>query len=416
MTNALNEACQRVGIIPRQVPNDNRWHQTDAEGKHAKNGNGRIKMFTDGTGGMIQNWGLMDKPELFWIDSGAKLSPIELDDRRRRTETERQRAEKELAEERAKAAEVANSIWEQSHPVTEHKYLTRKRVSSTETMRMMDIDAVSKVIGYHPQVKGQKLAGNILIIPIAGKNGITSIEMIDETGKKAALSGGQKAAFYWMTVKPPEGAELFVIGEGVATVLSAAEAMQCTGVAALSCHNLKAVTGHIRSKYPAAKVIVLSDIGNGEQSATGAAALHGCYLAKPVLPVGSTGTDFNDVHVESGLDEVRRQIETASKTEPVLSFPPVDPLTDAVTRMAKLSPLQYEKVRRDEAKILGVRPAALDSAVKTARKEEGNESPFADIEPWPEPVNGATLLTDLAETIRRFIICEPHNHGDTNTF
>lgn len=47
-----------------------------------------------------------------------------------------------------------------------------------------------------------------------------------------------------------------------------------------------------------------------------------------------------------------------------------DPLTVAVTRLAKLPALQYDMVRRDEAKALGVRPGTLDDAVKSARKCE----------------------------------------------
>lgn len=323
MTNTLSEACQRVGIIPRQVPNDGRWHQTDAEGKHAKNGNGRIKMFSDGNGGMVHNWVTMIEPELFFFNSDVKLSADDLAEQKNRIERERAKAAKELAEERAKAAETAAELWKQAKPVVSHDYLTRKQVKPIVTIKQMDIGAIAKIIGYTPQAKGQRLEGAILIAPIADDSGICSVEMIDATGRKAALAGGQKAGCFWMTGKPLEGADLFVIGEGVATVLTVSEAMQCTGVAALSCHNLKAVTGHIRSKYPTAKVVVLSDIGNGEQSATSAAALHGCYLAKPVLPEGSTGTDFNDVHVESGLDEVRRQIESALNDSPLIVRKPL---------------------------------------------------------------------------------------------
>lgn len=85
-----------------------------------------------------------------------------------------------------------------------------------------------------------------------------------------------------------------------------------------------------------------------------------------------------------------------------------DPLTAAVDRLAKLPPLQYDKVRKDESKALGVRPATLDAAVKGARKEESCESDFEEVELWPEPVDGAELLTAISTTIRRFIICEPH--------
>ncbi|RQW87939.1 MAG: DUF3631 domain-containing protein [Geobacter sp.] len=84
-----------------------------------------------------------------------------------------------------------------------------------------------------------------------------------------------------------------------------------------------------------------------------------------------------------------------------------EPLVSAIARLAALSPLQYDLVRKAEAKTLGVRPGTLDAAVKVARKEDaGNDdSPFEEVEPWPDPVNGAELLTTIATIVHRFIIC-----------
>lgn len=85
-----------------------------------------------------------------------------------------------------------------------------------------------------------------------------------------------------------------------------------------------------------------------------------------------------------------------------------DPMAGAVTRLAKLSPLQYDKVRKAEAKTLEVRTETLDDAVKSARKGEGkNNLLFTEVEPWGEPVDPAQLLTDIAATVRRFIVCCP---------
>ena len=63
----------------------------------------------------------------------------------------------------------------------------------------------------------------------------------------------------------------------------------------------------------------------------------------------------------------------------------IDPLTAAVNRLAKLSPLEYDKVRKAESKALGVQLKTLDSVVKAARKEESSESDFEEVEPWPNP-------------------------------
>ena len=82
-------------------------------------------------------------------------------------------------------------------------------------------------------------------------------------------------------------------------------------------------------------------------------------------------------------------------------------LDEAVSRLASLTPLQYDQTRKDEAKQLGVRPATLDSAVKDVRKKTtDSDLPFTEDEPWHEPVNLAELLTCIAKTIRRFIVCQ----------
>jgi len=81
-------------------------------------------------------------------------------------------------------------------------------------------------------------------------------------------------------------------------------------------------------------------------------------------------------------------------------------LDAAIQRLAVLSPLEYDRVRKEEAKALGVRPITLDAAVKAARNGEGEDDlPFTEIDPWPEPINPASLLADITATVQRFIVC-----------
>jgi len=74
--------------------------------------------------------------------------------------------------------------------------------------------------------------------------------------------------------------------------------------------------------------------------------------------------------------------------------------------LAALPILEYDQVRTREAKEIGVRSAVLDTAVRNARNGSVNDNlPFIVTEPWPDPVDPAMLLTDIAATIRRFIVC-----------
>lgn len=82
---------------------------------------------------------------------------------------------------------------------------------------------------------------------------------------------------------------------------------------------------------------------------------------------------------------------------------------DVVARLAALPALEYDRTRTKAAKDLGVRPATLDTMVKATRaNDEGSTAPFAGVEPWPDPVDPASLLSDVAEAVRRFIVCESH--------
>lgn len=82
---------------------------------------------------------------------------------------------------------------------------------------------------------------------------------------------------------------------------------------------------------------------------------------------------------------------------------------ETIARLAALSPLQYDRVRKEEAEKLNVRPATLDAQVKAARKSQANDhSNFEDIIPCVDPVDPAQLLTTIANTILRFIVCSEH--------
>lgn len=94
----------------------------------------------------------------------------------------------------------------------------------------------------------------------------------------------------------------------------------------------------------------------------------------------------------------------------------IQPTTDetidiekVIENLANLSPIQYDQVRKEEAKRLGVQLVTLDSYVKNARETCSTEdtSLFAEVDPWAEPVNPEELLLEIADTIRRFIVCEP---------
>lgn len=75
--------------------------------------------------------------------------------------------------------------------------------------------------------------------------------------------------------------------------------------------------------------------------------------------------------------------------------------------LSGLSPIAYDRVRDAEAKALGIRASTLDKQVKQLRQDRSHTESidFDDVEPWPHPVPAGALLSEVAGTIKRFIIC-----------
>jgi hypothetical protein len=84
-----------------------------------------------------------------------------------------------------------------------------------------------------------------------------------------------------------------------------------------------------------------------------------------------------------------------------------------IERLMQLSDFEYERQKRGAAKKLGVGVGYLDrlrKAMHTTKVDNrpGHAISFPTIEPWPEPVDGSALLTELAETIGNHIIMPAH--------
>lgn len=223
--------------------------------------------------------------------------------------TAKQHADAALEKRRARAARMAEAIWKAGHPAgVDHSYLTRKGVKPTITLRELPAEEIAAILGYFPKSRDGKLCGRVLIAPICIEDRVASAEFIDEAGRKSAIAGGAKAGGYWTAQSLPEGdgaGLTLLIAEGIATALTAREATGHPAIAALSCHNLRAVARYFRRTYPKANLIVLGDIGRGAADARDAALEVDGRLAIPRFSGNDTGTDFNDLATARGLDAVR---------------------------------------------------------------------------------------------------------------
>lgn len=84
---------------------------------------------------------------------------------------------------------------------------------------------------------------------------------------------------------------------------------------------------------------------------------------------------------------------------------------ETIERLSRLSLVEYERCRVEVAARMGMRVSTLDKMVQDAQQEQEpqatNGITFEEVQPWPDQVQGDVLLSDIAETIQRFIICKP---------
>ena len=251
-----------------------------------------------------------------------KSTPEKMAERRRIAE-ERGINEAGLAtRKRSETAQKASAILKVSTDAkADHPYLMLKKVAPVATLREINASAVAEILGYMPNSSGNALTGRLLVVPVKQGNRVSTLELIGGDKRKAALAGrGSKVGGYWATERLPDcdGADLtLLIGEGVATVLSALEATKLAGVAALSSSNLPAVAKAMRERYPQAVIVILADLvkatGEPDHHAIEAARSVGGKLAIPDF--GSSrdleATDFNDMAVICGLEAVASAIANA---------------------------------------------------------------------------------------------------------
>jgi hypothetical protein len=82
---------------------------------------------------------------------------------------------------------------------------------------------------------------------------------------------------------------------------------------------------------------------------------------------------------------------------------------EAITRLAAMSELEYERARDEEAKKLGCRGSVLDKLVEKQRPRDpganlqGSAVDMQDVEPWSSDVNGAETLELVAARFCRYV-------------
>lgn len=173
-----------------------------------------------------------------------------------------------------------------------------------------------KVKYYGVRFGRDKTGSAVVVIPIKNLEGdVQGVQYIMASGEKR-IYGAKKGNFY--LIGEISDTSHIRIAEGYATAASIHEALKDPVVVAFDCGNLSPVIANLRSKYHHHKITIMADDdrhteGNpGKAKAEAAAKLYNCDVRFPKFsgePVkdGSL-SDFNDLHVHFGLNEIRDQV------------------------------------------------------------------------------------------------------------
>lgn len=278
-----------------------------------------------------------NQPVINWKYQGKPFTPEEKEMFRRQVEESRIAREAEQKEGYKKAAALVESLSPLLAPASDdHPYLKRKKVVALGDLAMID----SQVLTEHLR-KGAKTAPGVPVLIMRlhdEKQKAWTLEQILPDGTKRFLKGGKKSG-NWFTIPPASNMKNapLVIVEGYATGASVHMATGFEIAVAADCGNLETVAKKCRSLYPS-RVILFgadNDIGTpgnpGETSARSAAKKIGGHVVLPEPTGQGQSTDWNDVHVAAGLEEVRRAFMPEQEEpgpepgeEPDADFPPMD--------------------------------------------------------------------------------------------
>jgi len=291
----FQDAIRAAGFQPPDDLQPGKFHRFSANGKRGDKA-GYCKLFADGTAGIIGDWRSGEQVEWF-ADRSEPLNQAEQMERRRQAQEAARQARELLEGEQVKAAGKAAEIWQAAKPApSDHPYLAKKKTSA----HLLRLEADGR-----------------LICPVYNADGkIQTLQFISHNGEKSFLPGGKVAGGFCAIGKPANG-EPLLLAEGWATGASLHEASGRPCLVAFNAGNLPKAAEIIKRIWPKSRLIVCGDDdrqteGNpGKTAALKAAELAGGIAIFPVFSQEATGTDFNDMLIESGLQAVKNHIEAA---------------------------------------------------------------------------------------------------------
>lgn len=286
--NLISSAMEKYGYDVSTPIIDGKIHRFHIGGR--KNNNGWYCFFDDKfVAGVFGDW--VSGEKITWCEKSEKEltyeEKVELANRKERIKDEHKRSSESAAK---KAKDIYSNL-----PIADkdHKYLLKKRIP-----------------GSFARINEK----GTLVIPIyaTGTSNIQSLQFITDSGEKLFLTGGKIKNG---SIAIGNVTDTILVCEGYATASSLNQATGFMAVAAFTSNNLKIVSSTLRQIHKHKKIIICCDNDQFTQGNPGltkgqeAATNIGASISVPVFKdISSKPTDFNDLMILEGNDEVDRQV------------------------------------------------------------------------------------------------------------
>ncbi|MFO5854020.1 LPD7 domain-containing protein, partial [Klebsiella pneumoniae] len=246
--------------------------------------------------------------------------------------------------------------------------------------------------------------GNV-VIPLFNADGeFRTLERIWSDGSKHLEKDGQAWGSFFVVGGQLKDGDNLLYAEGYATAASISEAINQPVIMTVNAGNMVEVAGRLKDTFPNSTHYFLADNdiykdeNVGLEKATEAAELTAGHVLVPAFSNPKEGlTDYNDLHVSEGLEQVRLQVEGAiNQMNRVDTMPTDNPnITDvnhsSTDSAAVAAPEKAAPVASTPAAAEPVEAAPVASAPAAAEAVEA--APVASAPAAAEPVETAPVAS-----------------------
>lgn len=334
----FREAMESAGLDSSEIIGDGKIHRVSLldDPANKKNGAYALHLNQQVAGGYIQNMKTGEK--INWradvvVNNLTDAEKKELRDQAEMLKAQRE-AESKLSAE--KASKVARAFWEEAVPVIDNDYCNRKQVSNIAALKVvpetisnelyemgvriaqspLDVKNIREDISNKDKDLYVFIKGSLLIPAVDQNHSIQTIQQVNNI--KAFMKNGVKSNSFYTTDGKPVSGKQIILTEGYATADAVSQITGKQVVSTFDVGNLEAVAKDMRKNHPQAEIIIAADNDHLVKEVNGKVlpnigVLKANEIAKeikatvlvPPFDAGDTGTDWNDLLVDKGIDHAK---------------------------------------------------------------------------------------------------------------